>query len=152
MTEKFDKEYFRRFKLIFKSSLNDKNQILAANTWAVSLLRYSEGIIWWTKDELKYMDTKTRKLMIIRGALHPWCDVDINYVPQVKAGGGLISCDRCIVTEENSLGWYIKHSSEFPLQLKTEWNGFEIESSREQEEFKMVWPIFSGYQGWYRWE
>ena len=51
--EGFSKEYFRRFKLVLKSRLNDKNKILAANTWAVSLLRYSGGIIKWTKDELK---------------------------------------------------------------------------------------------------
>ena len=50
MKERFSKEYFRRFKLALKSRLNDKNKILAANTWAVSLLRYSGGIIRWTKD------------------------------------------------------------------------------------------------------
>ena len=41
MKERFSEEYFRRFKLIFKSGLNDKNKVLAANTWAISLLRYS---------------------------------------------------------------------------------------------------------------
>ena len=32
MKERFGKEYFRRFKLVLKSRLNDKNKILAANT------------------------------------------------------------------------------------------------------------------------
>ena len=53
MKEHFRKLYFRRFKLVLKSRLNDKNKILAANTRAVSLLRYSGGIVKWTKDELK---------------------------------------------------------------------------------------------------
>ena len=31
----------RRFKLVMKSQLNGKNKIKAANTWAVSLMRYT---------------------------------------------------------------------------------------------------------------
>ncbi len=49
MKERFSREYMRKFKLVLKSGLNDKNKILAANTWAVSLLRCSGGIIRWTK-------------------------------------------------------------------------------------------------------
>ena len=96
MKENFSKQYFRRFKLIFKSRLNDKNKILAANTWAVSLLRYSGGIVKWTKDQLRRMDRKKRKLMTIHGALHPKSDVDRIYVPRGKGGRGLISCKGCI--------------------------------------------------------
>ena len=78
------KTNFRRFKLVLKSRLNDNNKILAANTWAVSLLRYNGGIIKWTKDELKRMDRKTQKLMTIHGALHPESDVDRIYIPRGK--------------------------------------------------------------------
>ena len=34
------KDILRRFKLVMKSQLNGKNEIKAANTWAVSLMRY----------------------------------------------------------------------------------------------------------------
>ena len=138
MKERFSKEYFRRFKLVLKSVLNDKNKILAANTWAVSLLRYSGGIIKWTKEELKRMDTKTRKLMTIHEALHPKSDVDRIYVPRGNGGRGLISCEGCIRAEENSLGWYINHSPEQLLQLTKDWKVIETESCIEPHEFKKV--------------
>ena len=53
MKELFRKEYLRRVNLIMKSKLNGRNKILAANTWAVSLMRYGAGILKWTKNELQ---------------------------------------------------------------------------------------------------
>ena len=98
--EKFRKEYFRRFEVIFKSDLNDKNKFLAAHMWAVSLLRYSREIIRWIIEELKRMDTKTRKIMTIHGAIHPKSDVDRIYVPRGKGSRGLISSEWCTRGEE----------------------------------------------------
>ena len=43
----FRTEYLRRLKLVMKSQLNGKNEIKAANTWAVSLTRYGAGTIKW---------------------------------------------------------------------------------------------------------
>ena len=48
--------------------------VKAINTWAVSLMRYSAGIVEWTKADLDVTDRKTRKLMIY-GMLHPRSDV-----------------------------------------------------------------------------
>ena len=42
MKDIFRTEYLRRFKLVMKSQLNGKNKIKAANTWAVSLMRYEQ--------------------------------------------------------------------------------------------------------------
>ena len=42
---------------------------MAANTWAVGILRYSAGVVEWKTDELKVLDRKTRKLMTLYGAL-----------------------------------------------------------------------------------
>ena len=33
------------------------------NTWVVPVVRYGAGILNWTAQELRTMDTKTRKLM-----------------------------------------------------------------------------------------
>ena len=52
MKDIFQTEYLRRFKLVMKSHLNGKNKIKAANTWAVSLMRYGAGTIKWNKEEL----------------------------------------------------------------------------------------------------
>ena len=44
MNDIFGNEYMRRLKLVMKSKLNGRNKIKAANTWAVSLHRYGEGV------------------------------------------------------------------------------------------------------------
>ena len=51
------------------------------------------------------MDTKTRKMMTLYGALHPKSDVDRVYVAREKGGRGLISCEMCVKAEENNLAW-----------------------------------------------
>ena len=65
---------------------------MAANTWAVAILRYSAGVVEWKTDELKVLDRKTRKMMTLYGALHPKSDVDRVYLARQKGGRGLISC------------------------------------------------------------
>ena len=84
------------------------------------------------------MDTKTRKIMTIHGALHPKSDIDRIYVPRGKGGRGLISCEGCIRGEEIRLGWYIRNSSEHILKLLSESNIIDTEASTEPEEFKKV--------------
>ena len=46
-----------------KSQLSGKNKVKAANTWAVSLMRYGAGTIKWNKEELQKIDRKSRKIM-----------------------------------------------------------------------------------------
>ena len=84
------------------------------------------------------MDRKTRKLMTIHGALHPKSDVDRIYVPRGKGGRGLISCEGCIRSEENSLGWYFNHSPEQLLQLTKDSKVIKTESCIEPHEFKKI--------------
>ena len=47
------KEYIRRLRKVLKSKLNAENLVSGANTWAVSLLRYSAAFISWRKSELQ---------------------------------------------------------------------------------------------------
>ena len=63
MKDIFQTEYLMRFKLVMKSHLNGKNKIKAANTWAVSLMRYGAGTIKWNKEELQEIDRKSKKIM-----------------------------------------------------------------------------------------
>ena len=49
---------------------------MAANTWAVAILRYSAGVVEWKTDELKVLDRKTRKMMTLYVALQPKSDAD----------------------------------------------------------------------------
>ena len=103
MIRNFQREYFRRARLVMRSRLNGRNKIRALNTWASSLLRYGAGILNWRKNVLDEMDRKTRKIMTINKEFHPKSDIDRLYVPRRKGGRGLLSCKSCIMTEENTL-------------------------------------------------
>ena len=59
-----------KWKTKFKKNISGElenyswqNSYKRNNTWAVLLLRYSGSFLKWTKDELKEMDQRTRKLM-----------------------------------------------------------------------------------------
>ena len=59
------------------------------HTRAVSLVRYSWTFLKWTRDELRQMDQRTRKLMTMHKALHPRDGEDRLYVPRKEGGRGL---------------------------------------------------------------
>ena len=69
-------------------------------------------IIQWKASELKHLDRKSRKTMTMYGALHPKSNVDRLYVKKRERGRGLISVERCIREEENTLGFYVANSEE----------------------------------------
>ena len=98
--------------MILKSKLNGRNKVKAINTWAGAIFRYGAGIIQWKASELKDLNRKSRKTMTMYGGLHPKSDVDILYVKRKKGGRGLISVERCIREEENSLGFYVANLEE----------------------------------------
>ena len=134
------REYKRRLKLVvLKSKLNEKNKINAINTWAVSVLRYGAGIIRWTKEELKSLDRMTRKVLTMNGAFHPKSDIDRLYVSRVNGGRGLISCEGCVRSEENSLAWYVKNSLEVLLQGVRATSVIRSEETVSKDEFKTSW-------------
>ena len=90
MKDKVRKEYLRRTRKLLETKLSSRNLIKGINTWAV---RYSGSFLMWTRDELKQMDQRTRKLMMMRKALHPRDDVDRLYVSRKEEGRGLASIE-----------------------------------------------------------
>ena len=112
MKEKITKEYKRRQRLILKSKLNGRNKVTALNTWAVAIFRYGTGIIQWKASELKYLNRKSKKTMMMYGELHPMSSVDRLHVKRKEGGRGLISVEQCIREEENSSGFYVANSEE----------------------------------------
>ena len=112
MKQKFSKEYLRELRLILRSKLNRGNKIMAVDTWAVPVIRHDTRILKWNTDELKSLDRKTRTFMTIHGALHPKSDIDRVYLSREMGVRGLISCEGCIMIEENNLGWYVRNSVE----------------------------------------
>ena len=62
MKGKNRKEYFRGIKKSLKSKLNSGNVVKTINSIkAVALIRYGNGLIKWTKSELRTIDKKTKK-------------------------------------------------------------------------------------------
>lgn len=70
-------------------------------------MRYNADIIIWIIGELDEMDRKTRKIMTVIKEFHLKSDVDRLYISRSKGGRGLIGCKSFVITEENSLGWYV---------------------------------------------
>lgn len=92
----------------------------ATNSGAVSNIRYGAGIINWTKEELRKMDRKTRKLQTIHNAMHPQAHVHGLYMKRAEDGRGLISREDCVELECDSLAKYIHKAMRFCLQLLNE--------------------------------
>ena len=136
MKDVFTAEYKRRIKLVLKSKLNGKNKILAINSWAVAVLRYSFGVLDWKKEELTAIDRMTRKVMTMHGALHPKSDVDRVYVSRCNGGRGLISAEMCARTEENNLASYVKMSTDNLVKGVKIANIVDGEEPKEKNAFK----------------
>ena len=51
-----------------KAELDAGNLVKGINTWAIGVVRYSAGVLDWSKDDLRQMDPKTRKMLTLCGA------------------------------------------------------------------------------------
>ena len=94
--------------MICKSKLNAGNFISGMNAWAIGVMRYSGGIIDWTKEELQDMDRKTRKIMTLNRCLQARSSVARLYMKRKDGARGLISVEDCITAERRGLYDYLK--------------------------------------------
>ena len=117
MKEKVKSEYIRRVKKLLRSQLNGGNVIAGMNAWAVGIIRYGAGVLDWTKEELKSIDIKTRKLMTMNGSLHPRGNVGRLYLARKEGGRGLISCEEYVNVEVQNLDKYLSQSEEWMLKF-----------------------------------
>ena len=96
MKDTIRKEYPKRTRKLLETKLSSRNLIKGINTWAVTLVRYLGPFLKWTRDELKRMDQRTRKLMTMHKALHPRADVDRLHVSRKEGGRGLASVEDIV--------------------------------------------------------
>ena len=61
-----------------------------------NLIRYSGPFLKLTRDELKQLDQRTRKLMTMHKALHPRDDVDRLYISRKEEERGLTSIEDSV--------------------------------------------------------
>ena len=112
MKDKTRKEYLRRTTKLLETKLSSRNLIKGINTWAIPLVRYSGPFLKWTRDELKQMDQRTRKLMTMLKVLHHIDDFDRLYVSRKEGGRGL-----AII--EDSVGASVQRLEEFIEKKRT---------------------------------
>ena len=65
MKDLLSKGYKRRVCKLLRLQLFSRNLFTALNTCAISLIRYSGGIVKWSQEELRRLDVDTRKLLSI---------------------------------------------------------------------------------------
>ena len=112
MKQRLKGEYYRRVRLLVRSKLYGGHMVKGINAWAVSVIRYTAGIIEWTKKELKDIDVRTRKIMTMAGVFHKKGDIDRLYLPRKEGGRGIISVEDCVKMEEKNLVKYVINSKE----------------------------------------
>lgn len=120
MKEIVRREYFRRVKAVAQSKLYAGNMMRAVNGWAVSVVRYTAGVLEWKMKELKAMDIKTRKILTMNGVFHMRSSVDRLYMKRKEGGRGLISVEQCVRAEEAGLQEYVMTSDEWMLKVVAE--------------------------------
>ena len=108
MKENIQKEYLRRTRKLLETKLNCRNLIKGINNWAMRLVRYSGPFLKRTRDELKQMDQRTRKLMTMHKALNPRDNVDRLYVSRKEGGRGLTSIEDSADASIQRLEVYIQ--------------------------------------------
>ena len=101
MKNKIQKEYLRRTRKLIETKHSSRNLIKGINTWAVPLVRYSVPFLKWTRDELKQMDQRTRKLITMYKALHPRDDVDRLYVSRQKEEDDVLASTAALTHRYN---------------------------------------------------
>lgn len=106
MEENTRTAYKRRLEEVLKSKLNGKAIINAIR--AVSIIRYSSGIVKRKINKLQELDRKPRKLLTMCNASHGKGDVDI----QKSEGGGLFSVENCVLIDRNRLCEYARAKPE----------------------------------------
>ena len=85
-----------RTRKLLETKLYSWNVIKVINTWAVPLVRYSEPFLKWTREKLKEMDSRTRKLMTMNKALHSRDDVERLYASREREKGFAASIEDSV--------------------------------------------------------
>ena len=133
-------EYRSRFRHVLSSHLNGHYKIVALNSYALPVIRYSAGIIKWTQTELDDIDCKSRKLLTIHKGLHPKADIHRLYLPRKTGGRGLLNVKQMVAVETQALAHYVwrnKHAE--PLLYALQDSGLFQKPSIPLSEFKSSW-------------
>eukprot|EP00957_Ditylum_brightwellii_P100062 7625491-Ditylum_brightwellii.AAC.1 len=80
--------------------------------FAMPVLRYTFGIMKWTKGELKKLDIRTRKLLTMNGHHHPKASTHRLYLRRSRGGRGLTGCEDTHNCKCTALAQYVLGSTD----------------------------------------
>eukprot|EP00957_Ditylum_brightwellii_P033727 2556174-Ditylum_brightwellii.AAC.1 len=81
------------------------------------VLRYTFGIMKWTKGELLELDIKTRKLLTMHGHNHPKASTHRLYLQRSQCSRGLTGCEDTHNCECTALAQYVLDSTDELTQV-----------------------------------
>ena len=84
----------------------------AHNAFADPLITPTIGTLDWTIQEIKDIDTRTRKILSVTGNFHPNSDVDRLYIGRNVGGRGLRSCRRLFESRIIALKQHLHRNKE----------------------------------------
>jgi len=93
-----------------KSELKARNKITAIGALVVPVLRQSFGIINWSTEEIKKIDTKTRNMQTMYKMHHPKSDIDRLYVKRKEGGRGLVQIEAAYKAEIINIAEYLNRN------------------------------------------
>ena len=132
MKDKIRTEYLRRATKLAKSELYARNVFMGINQWALGVVRYSAGIVDWTRGDLELLDRKIRKMLTCNGLFHPLANVARLYLKRCEVGRGLLSAKDCVLSECNRLWDYLEKSKE-PVLKEVVKEDFIMEKEGKKE-------------------
>ena len=75
MKHKIRAEYLRRARKLARSELHERNVFIRINQWTLGVVRYSAGIVDWTRGDLELFDRKAKKVLKCNGLVHSCANV-----------------------------------------------------------------------------
>ena len=85
-----------KVRKLLETKLYNRNLIKRINTRDILLIRCLGTFLTWTREDLKQMDQRTRKLMTMHKALHPRDDVYRLYVSRREGRSELTSIEDSV--------------------------------------------------------
>eukprot|EP00957_Ditylum_brightwellii_P189568 14430122-Ditylum_brightwellii.AAC.1 len=123
-TDQFKKmtkqEYISRVLKILKFDINGGKTMMDICAFAMPVLRYTFGMMKWTKGKLRRLDIKTHKLLTMYGHQQPKASTHRLYLHWSQGGLGLTGCEDTHNCECTALVQYVLDSMDRLIQVVRE--------------------------------
>lgn len=93
----------KRVRKILSTKLSAKNEILVINIWALTAYMYIDGVLSWSKADLKRLDRRNRNALRQSVILPPKSAIERIYLPRNKGGRGLVNIENSYQKKQQKL-------------------------------------------------